>query len=68
MDHCCRKLFTIVNIVTSLGKIVSLPMGGTMTNVSIHKDNAGTLLLNINRTTQFTPRRSYELKQDYLVL
>ena len=30
MDHCCRELFSIINIVNSLGKAVGLPMSDTM--------------------------------------
>ena len=36
MAHCCRELFPIINITTSLGKAVVLPMGDTTMNVSVH--------------------------------
>ena len=57
--HCCRELFTIINIATSLGKAVGLPMGNTTINDYFHKDNAGALLLARTLTPQLTSPSNY---------
>ena len=36
MNNCCRELFPIINIATSLGKSVGLTMGGATLDVSIN--------------------------------
>ena len=48
LAHSCRELFPIIDVTKSLGQAVGLPIGDTATNVSIHEDNAGALILNKN--------------------
>ena len=45
LGNSCRELFPITDVVKLLGEVVHLPIGSTIINVSIHKDNAGALLL-----------------------
>ena len=54
MAHCCRELFPIINIATSLGMAGSMPMGDTTMNVSVREDNTGALVLAITFPPQFT--------------
>ena len=56
MDHCCRELFVIIDISTSLDKVLDMPIGDTMMNVSIHEDNVGSFVLACTFSPQFTPR------------
>ena len=46
-------------MVLSIGKAVGLPIGTTTMNVSIHEDNAGSLILAKNLPPQFTLRTKY---------
>ena len=55
MAHCCRELFPIIYIDTSLDEAVGLPMGITKINVYVHEDNAGSLVLDGTLSPQFTP-------------
>jgi hypothetical protein len=59
LSACCRELFQIIDMVSSLMKSVNLPIGNTAMNVSIHKDNSGALLLAKTLLPQFTPRSKY---------
>ena len=59
MAHCCRELFPIINIATSLGMAGSMPMGDTTMNVSVREDNTGALVLAITFPPQFTLCRKY---------
>ena len=36
MDHRCKELFSIIDMVDLLGQTVGLPVGDVTTNVSIH--------------------------------
>jgi hypothetical protein len=45
LSACCRELFPIMDMVSSLTKSVKLPIGKTTMNVSIHEDNSGALVL-----------------------
>ena len=38
MEQFCRHLFSIINIATSLGKTVSMPMGEKMINVYVQEN------------------------------
>ena len=49
-----RELFPIINIRTSLGKAVGLPMGDEMMNVSVYEESAGDLVLARTLPPQFT--------------
>ncbi len=42
---CCRELFPIMDMVSSVTNSVKLPIGQTTMNVSIHKENLGALVL-----------------------
>ena len=59
LAHSCRELFPIIDINKSLSQAVGLPIGDTTINVSIHKDNAGELILAKTLTPQFTPCSKY---------
>jgi len=56
---CCRELFPIMNMVSSVTKSVKLPIRETTMNVSIHEDDSGALVLEKTLPPQFTPRRKY---------
>jgi len=56
---CCRELFPIMDMVSSVAKSVQLPIGKTTMNVSIHEDNSGSLVLAKTLPPQFTPRSKY---------
>ncbi len=43
--HSCHNLFSIVNGVSIMGKVIGLPVGNTTIQVLIHKDNAGAFIL-----------------------
>ena len=45
LGNSCRELFPLTDVEKLLGEVVDLPIGSTVINVSIHKDNAGALLL-----------------------
>ena len=59
MSHYCRELFPIINISTSLGGAVVLPMVGTTMIFSVNKDNAGALILDRTFPTKITPCSKY---------
>ncbi len=56
---CCRELFPIMDMVSSVTKSVKLPIGKTTMNVSIHEDNSGALALVKTLPPQFIPRSKY---------
>ena len=63
MAHSCRELFPIMDMVSELGPAVSLKVGPTTMNVSIHEDNAGALILAETLPPQYTPRsKHYAIK------
>ncbi len=59
LPACCRELFPIVDMVSSVTKSVKLPIGKTTMNVSIHEDNLRALVLAKTLPPQFTPRSKY---------
>ena len=59
LSACCRELFPIIDMVSSVTKSVNLPIGKTTMNVSIHEDNSGALVLGKTLPPQFTPRSKY---------
>jgi len=59
LSACCRELFPIKDMVSSVTKSVKLPIGRTTMNVSIHEDNLGALVLAKTLPPQFTPRSKY---------
>jgi hypothetical protein len=56
---CCRKLFPIIDMVTSLTSLVNLPYGETNMNLSVHEDNSSALVLAKTLPPQFTPPSKY---------
>ncbi len=64
LAHSCKELFPIVDLVSELGKVVGLPAEDLTTmHVSIHEDNAGSLVLSDMLPPQFTPQSKwYALK------
>jgi hypothetical protein len=59
LSACCRELFPIMDMVSSVTKSVKLPIGRITMNVSIHEDNSGALVLAKTLPPQFTPRSKY---------
>ncbi len=59
LSACCRELFPIMDMVSSVTKSVQLPIGKTTMNVSIHEDNSGALVLAKTLPSQYTPRSKY---------
>ena len=57
--HCCREVFPIISITTSLGKEFCMPMGDTKMNISVHEGNVGALVLARTFSPQFNPRSKY---------
>ena len=55
LSACCRELFPIIDMVSSVTNSVNLPIGKTTMNVSIHEDNSGALVLSKTLPPQFTP-------------
>ena len=55
LSACCRELFPIMDMVSSVTKSVKLPIGRITMNVSIHEDNSGALVLAKTLPPQFTP-------------
>jgi hypothetical protein len=55
---CCRWLFPIMDMVSSVTNSVKFPIGQTTMNVSVHEDNSG-LVLAKTLPPQFTPQRKY---------
>ena len=63
LNHCCRELFPIVDMVSSLSSAVGLGSPSTTMKVSIHEDNSGALILAETLPPQFTPRsKHYAIK------
>jgi hypothetical protein len=56
---CCRELFLIINMVTSLISLVHLPIGELTMNPSVHEDNSGALVLAKTLPPQFIPQSKY---------
>jgi hypothetical protein len=56
---CCRELFPIMDMVSSVTKSVKLPIGKTTMNVSIYEDNLGALMLAKTLPPQFAPQSKY---------
>ena len=42
--HSCRELFPIMDMVGSLGPALGIPAGDTTMKVTVHGDNAGSLI------------------------
>ena len=59
MDHCCRELFPIIYITTSLVKEVGLNMANKKMNVSFQEDNVYALVLDRTFPPQFTQSSKY---------
>ncbi len=59
LSACCRELFPIMDMVSSVTKSVKLPIGRTTMNVAIHEDNSVALVLAKTLPPQFTPRSKY---------
>jgi len=59
LSACCRELFPIMDMVSSVTKSVQLPIGKATMNVSIHEDNSGALVLAKTLPPQFTPQSKY---------
>ena len=58
--HCFRELFPVMDIVSKIGSVVVLATKDIVSmHVSIHKDNAGALVLAETIPPQFTPRSKY---------
>jgi len=63
LSACCRELFPIMDMVSSVTKSVKPPIGKTAMNVSIHEDNSGALVLAKTLPPQFTPQsKCYAIK------
>ena len=63
MAHRCQELFPITDMVSFIGPEVGLGVGETSMNASIHKDNAGALILTETLPPQYTPQsRHYAIK------
>ncbi len=56
---CCRELFPIMDMVSSVTKSVKLPIGKTTMNVSIYEGNLGALVVVKTLPPQFTPQSKY---------
>ncbi len=54
LAHSCHELFPIMDGVSIMGKVIGLPVGNTTSQVSIHEDNAGALVLAKTLPVQFT--------------
>ena len=63
LAHSCQEIFPFMDMVSVLGEKVGLPVSEATMNVSIHKDNAGALVLVETLPPQFTPRsKHYAIK------
>jgi hypothetical protein len=58
--HSCRELFPIMVMVSDLGSAMVLRVGNTTMNMSIHEDNAETLILAETLPPQYTPRSKHD--------
>ena len=56
---CCRELFSIMDMISSVTNSVKLPIEQTTMNVSIHQNNLGELVLAKTLPPQFTPQSKY---------
>ncbi|KAL7456632.1 hypothetical protein ACHAXS_000388 [Conticribra weissflogii] len=45
LAHRCHELFPIMDGISIMGKAIGLPVGNTTTQVSIHKETAGALVI-----------------------
>ena len=52
---CCRELFPMMDMVSSVTKSVKLTIKKTTMNISIYEDNLGALLQAKTLPPQFTP-------------
>ncbi|KAL7486415.1 hypothetical protein ACHAW6_012023, partial [Cyclotella cf. meneghiniana] len=60
LAHYCQELFPVVDIVAEDGGVVGLETNDLVfMHVSIHKDNAGALVLAETTPPEFTPRSKY---------
>ena len=59
LNHCCRELFPLMDMVTSLSTAVGLPQPMTTMRVCVHEDNAGALVLANTLPPQYTPRSKF---------
>ena len=63
LAHSCRDLFPVMDMVTLLVPGVGIPAGLTTMDDSIHKDNAGALILGKTLPPQHTPHsKHYTIK------
>ncbi len=56
---CCRELFPMMDMVSSVTKSVKLTIKKTTMNISIYEDNLGALLQAKTLPPQFTPQSKY---------
>ena len=60
LSLCCRKLFPLMDMVGEVGKAVDMATEDmTSMHVSVHKDNAGALILAETLPPQYTHRSKY---------
>ncbi len=63
LAHSCCMLFSIMDRVSIMGKAIDLPVGNTIIQVSIHEDNARSLVLAKTLPPQFTSQsKHYHVK------
>ena len=55
LSHCCTELCPIMDMTNLFGEAVSLFIVDTKINVSVHKDNSVSLVLEETVLPQFTP-------------
>ena len=55
LNHSCRELLPIVDMVAVLGEAVGLPKDLTTMLISVHEDNSGALILAETLPPQYTP-------------
>ena len=60
LEHCCRELFPVCDIVKEVGDVLGLATGDLSSmHISVHEDNAGALVLAETIPQEFTPRSKY---------
>ena len=60
LSLCCRELFPLMDMVGEVGKAVGMATKDmTSMHVSVHKDNAGALVLTKTLPPQCTHRSNY---------
>jgi hypothetical protein len=64
LSACCRELFPIMDMVSSVTNSVKLPIGKPTMIVSIYEDNLGALVL-AKTPPQFTPQSKYYAIKTY---